>query len=227
MIQAYFSFPSRQFGRRALPCAFALALLALNPATAVATITISSGNTPGGDNLLFNSVGLINDALTVQGRVNGNLVNLTGTEFLHTNGGQARVEALTLIGEPADSYDYLALEMPGNRFTQLVWNLNTVDRAGSGSVTFTIDGVLYDGPDAGTAPDQFSIGNGGNFFTILADGASTIGKVEFQSTIQLTDTRQIRIGGISEADAPVPEPGTLLTLGLGLCGLSYFRRARS
>lgn len=226
MIQTYFT-PSKHFVRRALPCAFALALLAFNPSPAEASITISSGNTPGGDNVLFNSGGLINDALTVQGRVNGNLVNLTGTELLHSNGGQARVEALVSAGESADSYDYLALEMPSNRFTQLVWNLNTVNGARSGSVTFTIDGVLYDGPDAGTAADQFAIGNGGNFFTILADGGMTIGKVEFQSTVQLIDTRQIRIGGISEAEAPVPEPGTLLTLGLGLFGLSYFRRARS
>jgi hypothetical protein len=208
-------YSTAQLSRLALA---AVAILALSAPASGAIIVTSGNNNSGTDNVLFNAPGLANDALVVEGIVNGtDIVQFTGTETLHGNGGQARIE-----GFGGAFYDYLEIEMPAFTFTKLVFNLNTPNSAPDGTATFTVDGVVYDvgsnGPDV--------IGNGENFFTIEATGGMTITRVVIQiNGTELEDTRQIRIGGVSERpDADIPEPGTLVGLGLGLCGLAFLKR---
>ena len=188
-----------------------IALLAL-PFTASASLIISAGNTPGGNNVLFNQVGLIDNANTIQGVLpDGVIVNFTGTESLSSpSGGQARVAAND------GSYIDLSLTVPGHSFTQLVWNLNTFDRT-PGTVQFTLNGNQVGG--------AFNLGVGQNFFTILATGGSVLTSASFHTTgVELLDTRQVRIGGVSQPDSNVPEPGTFISAGLALSALGFYRR---
>ena len=194
------------------------------PGSAMATIIITTGvSNTGTNNVLFNIGGLANDALTVQGVVNNaanTLVDFTSPQTLHGSGGQARVEGIN-----STTYDNFAVQIhSGESFTKLVWNLNT--SSGSGTVIFTIDGVAYDGPDADTLPDAFTIGNGSNFFTIEASGGSALGIVSYQTTgVTIQDTRQIRIGGVgTTGGGDVPEPATLFTAGLALFCFSLIRK---
>ncbi len=194
-----------------------VALLCLTAGSSMATISVTAGvdNTLT-DNVLFNTVGLINDALMVTGTVNNgplSLVQFTGTEILHTNGGQA------LITAADGSYNYLAIEIPANSFLKLVFNLNTPN---GGQVSGNAQ-ILVNGSSQGL----FAIANGSNFFTLTATGIDVMHKVEILTTgTDLIDTRQIRIGGVV-ADAP--EPGTFLTLGAGMAGLALigWRRRRA
>jgi len=193
-------------------------ILGVGSVSAGPIITPGVSNT-GTDNVLFNSGGLQNDALIIEGVVNNgplSLVEFEGAETLHANGGQARIEGFGGAG-----YDSLLLSIPGNTFTKVVMNLNTF--AGAGSVSFFLDGV-----DFGTS---FAIGNGSNFFTIEGVGGTTFSTVAFATTVDLLDTRQIRIGGIAPVTTtttgtPVPEPSVWAMTLVGLAGLGMRVRAR-
>jgi hypothetical protein len=212
----------------------AAAMIAPGKAGAAIIITQNVDNT-GTDNVLFNIGGLLNDANTVQGVVNNaanTLVDFTaaaGSTF-HANGGQARIEGPGGAG----AFRFLQLEMhSGETFTKLVWNLNTPNGAGTGTVTFTIDGVDF--------PTVFNIGNGQNFFTFTASGGMTMTTVAYNTTVDIQDTRQIRVGGVSTPTTTtsttgttggttgtpppaIPEPESYLLTGLGLTALYAARR---
>ena len=200
--------------------AFALAaisLLTLGAAPASASIIVTSGpSNTGTDNVLFTNNPP--DGLTVQGITNSGTitVDLTGVETLHADGGQALVRSVD------GSFTQLAVSIAGHTFTKLVWNLDTLQGAGTGNVEF-----FANSSSLGT----FSLGNGSNFYTIEATGGDAFTSISFLSSLQLQDTAQIRIGGVSAAgpgtDPDVPEPGTLVTMGLALVGVSLVRRHRS
>jgi hypothetical protein len=200
-------------------------------ASAAPIITVGVSNT-GTENVLFNDPTLPNDALTVAGVVQNSVLSVAqfeGTEALHSNGGQARIEGLGGAG-----YDSLLLSIPGNTFTKVVMNLNTVLGAGTGSVSFLLDGVAFGG--------SFAIGNGSNFFTIEGLDGTTFSTVQFQTTIDLQDTRQIRIGGVEPVTTTtgtpttttgtpttgnvVPEPSVWALTLVGLASLGLRARAR-
>jgi len=188
----------------------AISLLTLGAAPASATIIVTSGpSNTGTDNVLFTNNPP--DGLTVQGITNSGTitVDLTGVESLHADGGQALVQSVD------GSYTQLAVSIAGRTFTKLVWNLNTLQGAGTGNVEF-----FANGSSLGT----FSLGNGSNFYTIEATGADAFTSISFQTSIQLQDTRQIRIGGISGGTGDVPEPATFATIGLSLCVLAFYHR---
>ena len=190
-----------------------LTILGVGSVSADPIITPGVSN-PGTDNVLFNVGGLDNDALTVEGVVNNaanSLVEFEGTETLHANGGQARIE-----GFGGSSYDHLLITIPGSTFTKLVMNLNSV--AGSGTVTFFLDGVAFG--------NGFALGNGSNFFTIEGLGGTKFSTVAFQSTLDVMDTRQIRIGGVAPATTPVPEPSAWAMMLAGLAAVGLRARAR-
>ena len=191
-----------------------MVILGVGSASAAPIITVGVSNT-GTDNVLFNVGGLQDDALIVEGIVNSaaiSLVEFEGTEALHTNGGQARVEAFDGVG-----YDSLLIRIPGSTFTKVVMNLNTV-LGGSGSASFLLDGVPFGG--------AFDIGNGSNFFTIEGLDGTTFSTVQFLTTVDLLDTRQIRIGGVAPVTTPVPEPSAWAMTLLGLAALGLRARAR-
>jgi hypothetical protein len=199
--------------RMALVTLAVVSMVILGVGSVSAAPIITAGNVPGGtDNVLFNMVGLQQDALIIEGVVNNasnSLVEFEGTETLHSNGGQARVEAFL------DYYNSLLIRIPGSTFTKLVMNLNLPNQV-SGSVSFLLDGIAY--------PDAFALGNGSNFFSIEdLDGISTL---QFLTTVDVQDTRQIRIGGVAPVTTPVPEPSVWAMTLVGLAAVGLRARTR-
>ena len=192
-----------------------VSMVVLGVGAASAAPIITAGNVPGGtDNVMFNSSSLQNDALIVQGIVSNaasSLVEFEGTETLHSNGGQARVEGFGGVG-----YDSLLVRIPGNTFTKITMNLNAVP--GSGSVSFLLDGIAFGG--------AFALGNGSNFFTIEGLDGTAFSTVQFLTTLDVLDTRQIRIGGVAPVTTPVPEPAAWAMTFVGLVALGLRARTR-
>ncbi len=185
---------------------------------AQATVVIQSGNVPQADeNTLFSSSGLISEGLTVTGQTNqsGVVFNFTSDETLVTpSAGQARIEAVT------NPFSLLMIERADASFFETaIFNLNA---ASSGTVTISVLNNL-----GATEGGDFEVTAGGeNFFTITTDAVQSIGQITI-SGVDLTDVRQIRIGGAAlPGDEPIPEPATYLFVGLGLLAVAATARRR-
>jgi hypothetical protein len=194
-------------------------------ATAHADLIIELGpsNLQPAENLLFNEEGLIAEGTTVQGRTNNTseIFDLTGHEELVTPAaGQARVDAT------ADSeLDYLLIDALREivYFTEFEANLHV---SGQISGTFTVTACNQFGV---CESSTFDLGSGENFFSVASVDGQLIDTVQIQSTAEVDDIRQIRLGGVQEAAAnptQVPEPGTMGLLTTGLIALAAFSRRR-
>jgi hypothetical protein len=204
--------------------ALMVAGLAFGP-NAQANITISSGNTPGGDNVLFNNNppdGLVVTGILNQNNVNFN-VNFSSTDLLHGNGGQARLEK----SGGGDLTNVCIMLDTGYGFTQYVGN--PFDATQNSMLTITVDGVDANGDPLAQLTQQLSAGNGQNFFTVLASGGDLITQICIDGT-SWQDLRQNRVGGaqLIDDDVPpseVPEPGTMaLLVGMSIPGVMALRR---
>ena len=171
----------------------------------------------GLENILFNDPTLLNNSTLVQGISNqANVrINFIGTETLVINGGQARLEAQD------GAFDSLAIApTSGALFTNLVFNINPV---ADGTVTINANQIV-----GSPLSQTFDIDAGGqNFFLVRAVAGERLTSVNFLTSVDIEDVRQVRLGGVTPRGVGViPEPSTYLMLSTGLLALVWFGRRR-
>jgi hypothetical protein len=207
-----------------------LGLAGVVPVAVQAQTTLTPGNNPGVDeqNVLLNNN---QTGATVTGTTNqtGTLVQFTSTtDTLFTpSNGQARIEAEDGI------LNSLTISVPDGTFVDLIANafIGGQPQIGDGTLTFTLD------TSAGAQTiDNFSLSNGQNFFTLVANSGVTINSVTLSSETGINDLRQIRLSGVVGGNPGgggqqeiIPEPGTFALLGAGLLPLAgaAIRRRRN
>lgn len=199
--------------------AISAAVAVVAPADAAITITAGAGGGNPAENVLFNAGK--QTGLTVQGHTNntGTLINFTGngTEMLNASGGQAEISAVD------GGFNYLewVLDTPNTGYADFLLNLRKPNNT-TNSVTLTF--LDQAGNSYGSV---FALGNGANWFRIQATDGDLISFGSLSTTADITNVRQVRVGGIDTIPA-VPEPSTwaMMLGGFGLIGFSMRRRRK-
>jgi hypothetical protein len=199
-----------RINRTVVPLLIFIVTIVISVTTARAdSVTFTIGNNPQNneENILLNSGA---QGTTVFGSTNQTNLQVrfdSSTDILvEPSSGQARVEALDGL------LNNITISVPNGTFTDLIMN----PFFGSGTATVS---VLTSNNQTFTF--SYTLGNGQNFLTIVADPGTLITSVSITATGGFTDLRQPRISG---AQANVPEPATLLLLGGGLLGLAGIGR---
>jgi PEP-CTERM motif-containing protein len=180
------------------------------------SVTFTVGNNPQSDeeNILLNSgaTGTTVFGLTNQTQLQVAFSSTTDT-LVEPSSGQARVEALDGL------LNNITISVPGGTFHDII--LNPFFGSGTANVTVV------------TATNQvlnfsYSLSNGENFLTIVADPGTSIFSVTINAPGGFTDLRQPRISGAAlTTTGSVPEPATMFLFGSGLVGLgAAFRKFR-
>ena len=202
-----------------------LAIVLFAPSLSRADLSITLGNNPqpGEENVLLNTGTTGN---TVLGTLNqsGFLVNFTSTQVLtEPSNGQARIEATNNSSQvPVTD---ISFSLANGTFTDAIFNPFIGGIIGSpGDATITVVGK-----DAMANPETFtgtfSLGNGQNFFTVVASNGEVIDSISLSaiSGFGFTDLRQVRISGATIPS--VPDTGTTLSLlGASVLALALLRR---
>ena len=176
------------------------------------SVTFTLGNNPQSDeeNILLNSgaTGITVFGLTNQTQLQVAFSSTTDT-LVEPSSGQARVEALDGL------LNNITISIPNGTFHDII--LNPFFGSGTADVTVVT-------ANNQTFTFSYTLSNGENFLTIVADPGTSIFSVTISAPGGFTDLRQPRISG---AAGNVPEPATMLLFGTGLLGLgAAFRKMR-
>ena len=179
-----------------------------------------TNNPPDG----FHVVGILNS----NGTFNVNFDSTT--DFMHGNGGQARIDPVSpdlRLNSACVSLD------PGFGFTEYIFN--GFRNGKKGPVPLTVTAFWVGGPVGGFS-STFNINTGSNFVDVLADPGFLLMEVCF-STPDLPDTstteygledlRQNRIIGAQAITGVVPEGQSLSLLMAGLLPLGFAVRRKA
>lgn len=196
-------------------------------ASASAGIVFTLGNHPQPDeaNILF---GAKETGTTITGEVDHTGVDaifttLTGQTLVQNSNGQADISAQ---GRNVDLTSIQFSLESGFFFNDFIMNLSN----GHGTATVTVQ--------TENAPFSYTLGNGQNFLTITTTGGDlmTSVSVTMDTNGGWKDFKQPRVSGLCEVSSPngacvpiglVPEPATLLLIGMGLGGLGLARRRKA
>ena len=206
----------------ALPAATLILVIVASAAPARADIVVMAGvNNQGADNVLLTDA---TNAPVVTGTVNSGLF---GVNFVSAGGnlnadasGQAVISA-AVGNDPFNNIGFSLAD--GAVFTRAVFNLNS---ATDGTMTIRVTGINIDG---GVFEEVVEIdASGQNFFTVDAINGQFMTSITLIAGqgVGFEDLRQVRIGGASPAQQPIPEPATMLLLGTGLAGIAAKVRRR-
>ena len=194
-----------RFEKLAVPLLTLLVIVAFSVTTAKAdSVTFILGNNPQQDeeNILLNN-GL--NGITVFGLTNQTNLQVafssTTDTLVEPSSGQARVEALDGL------VNNITISVPNGTFHDII--LNPFFGSGTADVTVVT-------ANNQTFTFSYTLGNGENFLTIVADPGTEIFSVTINATGGFTDLRQPRISG---AQGNVPEPATMFLFGSGLLGV--------
>ena len=201
----------------AVPFLSLIALIAFSVTTAKAdSVTFTVGNNPQQDeeNILLNN-GL--NGITVFGLTNQTNLQVafssTTDTLVEPSSGQARVEALDGL------VNNISISIPNGTFHDIILN----PFFGSGTADVTVVTANNE-----TFTFSYSLSNGQNFLTIVADPGTEIFSVTISAASGFTDLRQPRISGAAATTTgSVPEPTSMLLFGSGLVGIATaFRKFR-
>jgi len=203
-----------------VPCAL---LLLASPS--FASISFQTANSPQADeeNILLNS-GTSGTVVTGVTNQTGQTVQFSSTTdtLRIPSGGQARIEAVD-----GSLNNITITTLDGVTYMDFIGN----PRRGSGTATVTVV------TDAGTYSFSYPLGNGQNFFTIIATDEQIL-TTTINAPGGFADLRQPRISGITEPEedtgtgsgdptgASAPEPATVLLLGLACASMAPFALKR-
>ena len=195
-----------RIGRVFVPSLILLAIITCSGIVAKAdSVTFTLGNNPQQDeeNILLSSgaTGTTVFGLTNQTQLQVAFSSTTDT-LVEPSSGQARVEALDGL------VNNITISIPNGTFHDII--LNPFFGSGTANVSvLTANNQLFN--------FAYTLSNGENFLTIVADPGTAIFSVTITAPGGFTDLRQPRISG-GAANANVPEPATMLLFGIGLFG---------
>ena len=200
-------------GRVFLTAAFFLLLS--SPSFAGLTFTAGNNPQPDEENILLTSG---DSGTVISGTTNqtGAAVDFSSTTdiLVVPSSGQARIEAQD------GALNNITISTPGG-VTYMDFIGNPFNGTGTMKLTVVTDQNIY------VFDPALTLGNGQNFFTIVADGGEVILSTTIDAAGGFADLRQPRISGVDvPGDGTVPEPATVFLMGLACAGLAPFALRR-